>query len=87
MALTLRSDSFGDGDYLGADHVLSEDFGFGCAGGNVSPALAWSGAERHEELRRDVLRPRRANRQRLLALGRRQHPAGGHERARGRRER
>src|SRR3984893_4840919 len=44
MALDLRSDSFSDGDYLGADHVLSEQFGFGCTGGNISPALAWSGA-------------------------------------------
>ncbi len=44
MALTLRSDSFDDGDYLGVDHVLSEQYGFGCSGGNVSPALVWSGA-------------------------------------------
>jgi Raf kinase inhibitor-like YbhB/YbcL family protein len=44
MTLELRSDSFNDGDYLGADHVLSEQYGFGCAGGNVSPALSWSGA-------------------------------------------
>ncbi|HEV7665013.1 MAG TPA: YbhB/YbcL family Raf kinase inhibitor-like protein [Chloroflexota bacterium] len=26
------------------DHVLSADFGFGCAGGNRSPQLSWSGA-------------------------------------------
>jgi Raf kinase inhibitor-like YbhB/YbcL family protein len=44
MAFVLRSDSFNDGDYLAKDHILSENFGFGCAGGNVSPALAWSGA-------------------------------------------
>ncbi len=44
MALTLVSESFGDGDYLGMDHVLSEGYGFGCAGGNRSPHLAWSGA-------------------------------------------
>jgi Raf kinase inhibitor-like YbhB/YbcL family protein len=44
MGLTLRSDSFNDGDYLAAEHILSEQYGFGCAGGNVSPALAWSGA-------------------------------------------
>jgi len=44
MALQLRSDSFSDGDYLSNDHVLSEQYGFGCAGGNVSPALTWSGA-------------------------------------------
>lgn len=44
MPLTLRSDSFEDGDRLADEHVLSESFGFGCAGGNVSPALEWSGA-------------------------------------------
>ncbi|TME17936.1 MAG: YbhB/YbcL family Raf kinase inhibitor-like protein [Chloroflexi bacterium] len=26
------------------DHVLSTDYGFGCAGANRSPQLAWSGA-------------------------------------------
>src|ERR1700685_3520485 len=44
MAFTLTSDSFKDGDYLGKDHILSENFGFGCAGGNKSPHLKWSGA-------------------------------------------
>jgi Raf kinase inhibitor-like YbhB/YbcL family protein len=44
MAFTVRSDSFKDGDYLGTDHILSAEFGFGCAGGNQSPHLAWSGA-------------------------------------------
>jgi Raf kinase inhibitor-like YbhB/YbcL family protein len=44
MALTLRSDSFSDGDYLPAEHVSSSDHGFGCNGGNVSPHFAWSGA-------------------------------------------
>ena len=44
MPLTLASDSFADGDYLDDRHVLSEAYGFGCAGGNVSPHLAWRGA-------------------------------------------
>jgi Raf kinase inhibitor-like YbhB/YbcL family protein len=44
MAFQLTSSSFKDGDYLGADHVLSADYGFGCSGGNRSPHLAWSGA-------------------------------------------
>jgi Raf kinase inhibitor-like YbhB/YbcL family protein len=44
MAFTVRSDSFKDGDYLQSQHILSADFGFGCAGGNQSPHLAWSGA-------------------------------------------
>ncbi len=38
----LTSNSFNDGDYLGSDHVLSESYGFGCAGGNKSPHLAWT---------------------------------------------
>lgn len=44
MAFKVVSDSFKDGDYLGKDHVMSADFGFGCAGGNASPHLKWSGA-------------------------------------------
>ena len=42
--MSLSSASFEDGDYLGSDHVLSENYGFGCAGGNQSPELSWSGA-------------------------------------------
>jgi len=38
----LTSNSFKDGDYLPNDHVLSEAYGFGCAGGNLSPHLAWT---------------------------------------------
>ncbi len=44
MAFTVTSNSFKDGDYLSKDHILSVDFGFGCAGGNRSPHLAWRGA-------------------------------------------
>ena len=44
MPFTLSSQSFKDGDYLAKTHVLSEEFGFGCAGGNQSPQLSWSGA-------------------------------------------
>ncbi len=44
MTFKVTSDSFKDGDYLGMDHILSETFGFGCAGGNKSPHLKWSGA-------------------------------------------
>jgi Raf kinase inhibitor-like YbhB/YbcL family protein len=44
MALTVTSKSFKDGDYLGNDFILSAEFGFGCAGGNRSPHIAWSGA-------------------------------------------
>ena len=44
MTFALKSNSFKDGDYLGQAHILSSEFGFGCAGGNQSPHLAWSGA-------------------------------------------
>ena len=44
MAFAIISNSFKDGDYLGNEHILSADYGFGCAGGNKSPHLAWSGA-------------------------------------------
>lgn len=44
MAFRVNSNSFKDGDYLPKDHILSADFGFGCAGGNLSPHLKWSDA-------------------------------------------
>lgn len=44
MALILTSESFKEGDLLGIAHVLSEAYGFGCAGNNLSPQLSWSGA-------------------------------------------
>src|SRR5207248_11161734 len=44
MPFKIVSNSLKDGDYLAADHILSADFGFGCAGANKSPHLAWSGA-------------------------------------------
>lgn len=44
MGMSVRSNSFEDGDYLGADFVLSEEYGSGCAGGNRSPHLSWSDA-------------------------------------------
>jgi len=40
--LKVTSSSFEDSTFLGADHILSENFGFGCAGGNQSPQLSWS---------------------------------------------
>jgi Raf kinase inhibitor-like YbhB/YbcL family protein len=44
MGFTVISDGFKDGDYLPNDFIQSADFGFGCAGGNKSPHLRWSGA-------------------------------------------
>lgn len=43
MALNLTSASFKEGELLGIDHVLSEAYGFGCTGANLSPELSWSG--------------------------------------------
>lgn len=43
MSLILTSESFRDGEILDVRHVLSEAFGFGCTGGNLSPQLGWSG--------------------------------------------
>lgn len=49
MALTLTSSSFEEGDILDSKHLLSEAFGFGCNGDNLSPQLAWSGAPKGTE--------------------------------------
>ncbi len=40
--MRLTSNDFADGDYLAPVHILSEDYGFGCAGGNESPHLSWT---------------------------------------------
>lgn len=42
-SLTLTSNSFKDGDYLDNIYHLSESYGFGCNGDNVSPHFAWDG--------------------------------------------
>ena len=49
----------------------------------TSPPLAWAGSRRGRGLRGNVLRPRRAHGQRILALGRMRHPAGVTELAAG----
>jgi len=38
MAFTLVSNSFKEGETLAMDYILSADYGFGCGGGNKSPA-------------------------------------------------
>lgn len=43
MSLILKSEDFSEGDMLSHEHVLSADFGFGCAGNNLSPQLSWEG--------------------------------------------
>jgi len=42
--MKVSSKGFKSGDYLGQQHVLSADYGFGCSGGNVSPDLKWEDA-------------------------------------------
>ena len=43
MALTLLSTSFKEGERIPEKHHMSEAYGLGCAGGNVSPELHWDG--------------------------------------------
>ena len=74
MAFTVRSNSFKDGDYLGKEHILSADFGFGCAGENKSPHLAWSGAPSGtKSFAVTCFDPDAPTGSRILALAGRQH--------------
>jgi len=43
MALTLESKSFKEGELIPVKHHMSEAYGMGCTGGNVSPELHWKG--------------------------------------------
>ena len=43
MALTLESKSFKEGELIPVKHHMSEAYGMGCTGGNVSPELHWEG--------------------------------------------
>ena len=43
MTLTLLSTSFKEGERIPEKHHMSEAYGLGCAGGNVSPELHWDG--------------------------------------------
>ena len=42
MGLIISSESFKEGEFLATPHVLSEAYGFGCKGDNLSPQLSWS---------------------------------------------
>lgn len=58
MTFAVSSNSFQDGDYLPKEFILSADFGFGCAGGNKSPHLKWSGTPAGtRSFARHLLRP------------------------------
>jgi hypothetical protein len=41
VPLTLVSNDFKEGETLKLEHIFSADYGFGRAGGNKSPHLAW----------------------------------------------
>ena len=43
MTLSLKSTSFNEGDRIPEKHHMSEAYGLGCSGGNVSPELHWDG--------------------------------------------
>ena len=82
-SFTVTSSDCADGEALPTPHVSGV---MGAGGEDRSPQLSWSGfPEGTQELRRDGLRPRRPDRQRLLALGGGQHPRLGHRAARRRR--
>jgi len=44
MTMVVTSTNFKEGELLGARQVLSEAYGFGCPGENLSPQLTWTGA-------------------------------------------
>ena len=67
----VTSPSVSEGATIGEKHLFA---GFGCTGGNKSPALSWTRRSgRREEFRRHRLRSGCADRQRMVALGRLQH--------------
>ena len=43
MTLSLKSTSFNEGDSIPEKYHMSEAYGLGCSGGNVSPELHWNG--------------------------------------------
>ena len=73
QSMTLTSPDIKEGATIANEQVFK---GFGCTGGNLSPALSWSGAPSGtKSLALSVYDPD-ADRQRLLALGRVQHSGG-----------
>lgn len=42
MGMIITSENFKEGEFLGIQHVLSEGYGFGCNGNNLSPQLSWT---------------------------------------------
>ena len=74
QSMTLTSPQIKEGATIANEQVFK---GFGCKGGNVSPALNWSGAPSGtKSFAVTDLRSGRADRQRLVALGRVQYSAG-----------
>jgi hypothetical protein len=87
MAFTVISNSFKDGDYLPNDfHPVSRFRLWLRRGQQVAAPSVVARPGRHEKLRRHLLRPRRANWLRLLALAGREHPSECERASRGRRQ-
>ncbi len=74
QSMTLTSADIKEGATIANEQVFN---GFGCTGGNISPALSWSGAPTGtKSFAVSMYRSGCADRQRLVALGRVQHSAG-----------
>lgn len=71
--MKLISNDLRDGDKLPHRHVFN---GMGYDGDNISPHLAWTTCRWHQKFCRDLLRSRRADRLRLVALGGGEPPGG-----------
>jgi hypothetical protein len=83
--MTLTSSDLKEGGTIVNEQVF---MGFGCAGGNASPALSWSGAPSGtKSFAVSIYDPERADRQRVVALGCVQYSAGHDVVAQGRRRR
>ena len=80
--MTLISSDLKEGGAIVNEQVFK---GFGCTGGNVSPALSWSGAPSGtKSFAVSIYGSGRADRQRLVALGSVQYSAGDDLVAKGR---